>query len=496
MGILAACAVPHPPLLIPGVGDGEKPEVGATQKAYGEVARRIADLSPETLVVFSPHAPLYRDYLHISPGTGAQGDFRQFGLFGSGRFEVDYDQEFVGLLERRLEEAGIPGGAGRERDSSLDHGTMVPLQFIEQELAPPLQIVRVGLSGLDARTHYRFGQCVSQVADELDRRTVIVASGDLSHRLKEDGPYGFAPEGPLFDTRVTRILQAADFKALLSFDEDFCDRAGECGLRSFIMMAGALDGTRVKPCLLSYEGPFGVGYGIAYFTVVYDGDAAPEEEAESPSVLPDDRTAERPSLPVAIAQATITTYLEEGRRPNQNSATIASVLDEAKRDTGKEEGAGHKEPGQVDAARWHRQWLDLSARQAGTFVSLYKGGELRGCIGTIAPTTSSVIDEIIQNAVSAAAEDPRFPPVRVDELPGLEYSVDILGPAEPIDAIEQLDTQRYGVIVSRGARRGLLLPALDGVDTPEQQVAIALRKAGIGQREDYRMERFEVVRYH
>lgn len=496
MGILAACAVPHPPLLIPGVGDSEKPDVRATQKAYGEVARRIADLSPETLVIFSPHAPLHRDYLHISPGTGARGDFRQFGLYGSGRFEVDYDQEFVGLLERQLEEAGVPGGTDHERDPALDHGTMVPLYFIEQKLTPPLQIVRIGLSGLDAQTHYRLGQCISQVADELDRRTVIVASGDLSHRLKEGGPYGFAPEGPVFDECVTRALQAADFETLLSFDENFCDRAGECGLRSFIMMAGTLDGKKVKPCLLSYEGPFGVGYGVANFTIVPDDDLPLDEEAETASALPVDRGAQRPSLPVALAQATISTYLEKGQRPNRDAAGIASVLDEAKRDAGDKETSSRDESGYDDAAPWHRQWLDLSTRQAGTFVSLYKGGQLRGCIGTIAPTTPNVLDEIIQNAVSAAAEDPRFPPVDTDELPKLTYSVDILGPSEPIDSLEQLNTQRYGVIVSRGFRRGLLLPALDGVDTPEQQVDIALRKAGIGQREDYRMERFEVVRYH
>lgn len=509
MSILAACAVPHPPLLIPGVGDNEKSEVRATQKSYEEVARRIADLSPETLVVFSPHAPLYPDYLHISPGAGAKGDFRQFRLYGSGRFKVDYDQEFVSLLETRLEDAGIPGGTQYERDPALDHGTMVPLHFIEKELTPPLRIVRVGLSGLDARTHYRFGQCVSQVADDLNRRTVIVASGDLSHRLKEEGPYGFAPEGPEFDTRVTQALQAADFETLLSFDEDFCDRAGECGLRSFIMMAGALDGKEVESRLLSYEGPFGVGYGVAFFTVV--NDATTRDRDETDGIVYDDeetddivhgenradsRIIEPTSLPVALAKATIAAYLEERKRPSQTTPEIVAVLDKARR---KEPGRGklkQREPRQKDTEQWHQQWLDLSTRRAGTFVTLHKEGDLRGCIGTIAPTTANAIDEIIQNAVSAATEDPRFPPVTTDELSALEYSVDILGAAEPIDTIEQLDAQRYGVIVSKGFRRGLLLPALEGVDTPEQQVAIALGKAGVGQRENYRMERFEVVRYH
>ncbi len=144
-------------------------------------------------------------------------------------------------------------------------------------------------------------------------------------------------------------------------------------------------------------------------------------------------------------------------------------------------------------------------QKAGVFVSLHKGGVLRGCIGTIQPQQPNVALEVIQNAISAATRDPRFPPVQTSELAGLDISVDILQPAEPIASMEQLDPKRYGVIVESAAgsgpvrafpRRGLLLPDLEGVDTAEYQVEIARRKAGISPHEPVQLYRFEVKRYH
>ena len=143
--------------------------------------------------------------------------------------------------------------------------------------------------------------------------------------------------------------------------------------------------------------------------------------------------------------------------------------------------------------------LTLEMRQrAGTFVSLHgPGGELRGCIGTIEPTQDNVAREVIQNAISAATRDPRFPPVRPDELDGLDVKVDVLTPPEPVESLDELDPKRYGVIVESATdwRRGLLLPDLEGVDTVEYQVDIARRKAFIGPNEPVELYRFEVKRY-
>ncbi|MHB1318467.1 MAG: AmmeMemoRadiSam system protein A [Anaerolineae bacterium] len=139
---------------------------------------------------------------------------------------------------------------------------------------------------------------------------------------------------------------------------------------------------------------------------------------------------------------------------------------------------------------------ELGTRRAGAFVSLHRHNQLRGCIGTIESVHGDLEHEVIQNAISAATRDPRFPPLRVNELADLEISVDVLGEPEPIEGLGDLDPKVYGVIVEKGMRRGLLLPDLEGVDTPRQQVDIALSKAGIEPRETYRMYRFRVDRYH
>jgi AmmeMemoRadiSam system protein A len=139
---------------------------------------------------------------------------------------------------------------------------------------------------------------------------------------------------------------------------------------------------------------------------------------------------------------------------------------------------------------------EMTDRQAGAFVSIHKHGALRGCIGTIMATTDSVAKEIINNAISASTKDPRFDPITKDELKWLDINVDILGDPEDIDSPDELDVKRYGVIVTSGYKRGLLLPDLDGVDSVEQQIDIARRKGGIGEHEKYKLQRFEVIRHY
>ena len=139
---------------------------------------------------------------------------------------------------------------------------------------------------------------------------------------------------------------------------------------------------------------------------------------------------------------------------------------------------------------------EMYSQRAGVFVSIKKNGSLRGCIGTICAVRDCIVEEIMENAVSAACRDPRFPPIGKGELDELVISVDVLGDTEEIDAPDKLDVKRYGVIVSKGRRRGLLLPNLDGVDTVEEQIAIAKSKAGIGDDEDVVLERFEVIRHY
>ncbi len=142
-----------------------------------------------------------------------------------------------------------------------------------------------------------------------------------------------------------------------------------------------------------------------------------------------------------------------------------------------------------------RELTPEMTEKAGVFVSIKKKGQLRGCIGTFLPIRENVAQEVIQNAISAATEDPRFLPVDSSELEELEYSVDVLSKPEKVKGIDELDPKRYGVIVESGGRRGLLLPDLEGVDTTQEQIRIARLKAGISLEEDIELYRFEVKRY-
>ena len=460
MSILAAYMVPHPPMIIPEVGRGSETQIEATQKAYMQVAEETADLKPETIIISSPHATMYADYFHISPGKKAEGSFAQFHA-PQVRFRENYDEELVRAIEQKAKESSFPAGTMGQREKALDHGTMVPLYFILKKYTG-FRLVRIGLSGLPLEDHYRLGQIIQSAVAAVGRRVVYIASGDLSHKLQSYGPYGFAPEGPVYDARIMDVCSRAAFGELFGFDDAFCERAAECGHRSFVIMAGALDGIAVEANRLSHEDVTGVGYGVCTFH--------PKEADENRHFL-------------AVLQKNEEKRLTEARQHSDAWVNLA-----------RESAENYVLRHQVMKVPDHLP-EELLNRKAGAFVSIHKQGRLRGCIGTIAPTRASLAEEIIHNAVSAAVSDPRFDPIQPEELKWLEINVDVLGEPESIQSEEELDVKRYGVIVTHGQRRGLLLPDLEGVDTVHQQVAIARQKAGIGPEEQVSLQRFEVVRH-
>ena len=280
---------------------------------------------------------------------------------GNVRLRASYDPEFTERLSKNAQLGGVRAGTLGERECALDHGTMIPLYFLNR-VYTDYRLVRIGLSGLPPLEHYRLGQCLAKTAEELGRRVVILASGDLSHKLKDDGPYGFAPEGPEFDAQVTAALGEGNFRKLLEFQPDFADAAAECGLRSFQIMAGALDRKAVTHRLLSYEGPFGVGYGVAAFEVTgADAERNFGDQFEAEEQKERERRRENEDGYVRLARLSLETYIRSGRR------------------AGLPEGL----PREMTEAR------------AGVFVSLKENGQLRGCIGTISAATGSVAEEIM-----------------------------------------------------------------------------------------------------
>lgn len=253
------------------------------------------------------------------------------------------------------------------------------------------------------------------------------------------------------------IIKEKRLKDLITFDLNLSEKAGECGLRSLMIMAGTLDRLDINTRVLSYQGPFGVGYGTAIIDVSGENKIDTLKEIKREEDLKIDKSRKDESQYVKLARESLETFIKTGK--------FLQVEKE-------------------------------SQTKKGVFVTLKKDGILRGCIGTIEPTTSSVENEIVQNAVSAGTRDPRFPRVEEGELKDLVYSVDVLFSPEPIKSLDDLDVEKYGVIVTSGHKRGLLLPNLEGVDKVEEQVDISLQKAGIGPNEAYKMERFKVERYY
>ena len=461
MSIVAAFMVPHPPMIVPDVGRGSEKQIEKTVSSYEKVAEEIAALRPETIIISSPHSIMYADYFHISPGTGASGSLSDFNA-PNVKFNVDYDAELVNLLVGKAKALHFPAGTLGEKHKELDHGTMVPLWFILKKYKD-FKLVRTGLSGHDLLKHYEYGMLIKDAVEDLGRKVVYVASGDLSHKLQDYGPYGFAEEGPIYDSRIMDVCSGARFGELFDFDENFCEKAAECGHKSFVIMAGALDGKSIEAVQYSHEDVTGVGYGICSFI--------PKGDDENRHFL-------------ANRLKTVRADLEEKRQKSDAYVKLARASAEYFVKNGRT----------MEIPDWVPD--ELLNKKSGAFVSVHKFGSLRGCIGTISATQKNLALEIIQNAVSAVSADPRFDSVKEDELDYLDINVDVLGESEKIKSEAELDVKKYGVIVQSGYKRGLLLPDLDGVDSVEQQISIARRKGGIAPGEKIDLFRFEVVRHY
>lgn len=446
LGVIA----PHPPIMVPEVGRDRARVTADSARAMDTAAGAMSAFAPDTVIVMSPHAPSVRDAFAVETSTRLSGDLSMFGA-PEVRLDTPGDAALAAAVLDAAQDADIPA-IGRDasyalRPGELDHGVLVPMSFLDRTGRYPLLVL--SLSFLPLATHEAFGRAVREAAAAIGRRVAFVASGDCSHRLTPDAPSGFSPRAAEFDAWLVERVAAGDLAGLAQADPVLQEEAGECGLRSFVTLGGFLEGTDAETRSLAYEGPWGVGYLTALSRTM----PSAGRKGGSPG---DDE-----SPPVALARRTIEEHVRSG-------------------------SVNAPDPG----------FDPLLRTRAGAFVSLHRGGELRGCIGTLAPTQPTLAEEIVHNAVHAATADPRFEPLAEDELADLEISVDVLHDAEPVSSLDELDPRTYGVIVSVDRRRGLLLPDLEGVDTAEQQVGIARRKAGIGPDEPAGLERFKVDRYH
>lgn len=461
--VVLGAVVPHPPIIIPEIGGQEAQLLAATAQSIEQLAKDIRAAGVDTVVIISPHGPVFEDGLAINGSASLAGSFGQFGQEQL-RLMASADLPLAEEIAQQANSEGIAtvilneeGARDFEVSLELDHGVLVPWYFLHKQLSQPLVSITMGL--LPYEDLYRFGQSIARAAAKLKRRIAVIASGDLSHRLASDGPYGYHPQGPEFDAQVVKAMEQNQVEALFKISAKCISDAGECGLRPIIMMLGCLDGYRWQGQVYSYEGPFGVGYMVAKATPIERIPSLVEKlYAQRRTQLDKLKAGESPL--VQLARQALEAYVQQDTKISAPQELTPEL-----------------------------------AQQAGVFVSIKQHGNLRGCIGTIAPTQPNVAEEIINNAIQAGTQDPRFFPVEEDELETLTYSVDVLLPPEPISSSADLDVEKYGVIVRRGARTGLLLPNLEGVNSPAEQIAIAKQKAGIAPEEDCTMERFEVVRY-
>lgn len=459
-----AALSPHPPLIIPDIGGERLKGVTDTVRGMKQMAAELAATEPDTIVFLTPHGNVFGDAISILSQPLLEGSFTNFGsnIKWTG---IANDLTLVRKITNKAIESGInilwvdsENAAKHRLNPHLDHGIMVPYYYLREAGLDNIPIVAISIGFLPRLELYALGTMIKDAAKKLGKRIAVVASGDMSHRLKSEGPYDYHPDGPVYDQQIRRLLQENDFEKIINLPEELTENAGECGYRSIIIMLGCLDKLQVKTEIFSYEGTFGVGYLTVGLTPFGERDSLLDKlKTSRRQQLGETRQGE--SLPVKWARLTLENYITQGTLPELPS-----------------------------------EYEQLRDSSAGVFVSLKKHGQLRGCIGTIEAVYNDIAAEIQANAISAATRDPRFSAVQADELDQLVYSVDILGKAEPCSR-EDLDPSQYGVIVSRGSRRGLLLPALEGVNTVDEQLNIALQKAGIRPGEDYNIQRFKVTRY-
>ncbi|WP_296560292.1 AmmeMemoRadiSam system protein A [uncultured Acetobacterium sp.] len=473
-GVGIAC---HPPILIPEIGQGRENEAEKTIRGLRDLALKVAEIKPEVIVCITPHGNVFRDGVAVVYESQMKGDLRNFG-HPEIAMEKDCD---LGLLD----ELNISFGknnchtiflnekiaAEYKIDLNLDHGVLVPLYFIEKYYRA-YKIVHITTGELSLIELYTMGKVIREAIEARGKAAMILVSADLSHCLKDEGPYAFNPMGPLFDQNIVDGIKTKNYYSILTVPHQVYEPAGQCGLRPIIMGLGTTDGRDTEATVFAYEGPFGVGYLSAFIDLTDKKIPSLLDRYEEDKLLSYKERRLNESAFVGLARATINAWVQRGRKLNfehyKNQVEIAAD-----------------------------ELGELENNQAGVFVSLHKHGELRGCIGTTGPVTENIAQEIIRNAIEASTYDPRFMPVEEQELIDLEIKVDVLGVPEPVNSVADLDAKKYGVIVEKELHRGLLLPDLDGVNTPEEQLAIAKSKAGIAEGDtDVIVQRFQVIRHH
>ncbi|MDR3249551.1 MAG: AmmeMemoRadiSam system protein A [Mycoplasmataceae bacterium] len=431
--IIKSYFLPHPPLIIEGIG--KKEEILKTKKSYQLVAKEINRLKPDCVVIFTPHFPINDENFNIVYDEYIIGNMLQFK--SERKVKVKNDLELVDQIYNGVINSGVK--IKKLTNISIDHASFIPLHFVKCKSA-----IVISNAFAPAAQHYKFGEVLNNLFTAINKKIVVIASGDTSHKLKKNGTYGLSQEGVKFDQILIDAIKNNNHSELINLNNDFINNAGQCGLFSLITMFGVISSFLIKSKIYSYEYPYGVGYLAASFSL---------EEPTKNKILV--------KQIIKLAKDSVENYLKHSKNISPSKELSSYLLN----------------------------------NRFGSFVCLKKNKELRGCVGTILPTKENLATEIIANAISAAINDNRFNPVIISELDKIKYSVDVLTKPQVITNLNQLNPKKYGIIVQSGSKSGILLPSLEGINTIEQQINIACQKANILQTEKIIVYKFMTNRY-
>lgn len=254
MPITFAAITPHPPIIIPSIGKDNLKQLADTNRAYEKLKNKLEQINPETIIIISPHGLLQAESFSLNLQPEFNAHFEDFGDFSTKKTWAGD----IGLSHQIREALETKAPMQLTSNPDLDHGTSVPLYSLTENIKP--KIIPIYYSGLNTEAHFEFGELLRPILQQKRKNIAIVASGDLSHRLTKDAPAGYSAKGKKFDKRLIEALKNHDYQKILNFDEDTIKTAGECGLKSILILLGILNKINHEPKFLSYEYPFGVGY--------------------------------------------------------------------------------------------------------------------------------------------------------------------------------------------------------------------------------------------
>lgn len=479
--------MPHPPIIMEEFHDPERKKAICTYEGMTLLAKTVAKIRPKTIIYVTPHGNSFSNGTCLLDGEVIAGDLSAFR-----RSDIAYqkkiNRDLTGRIIDAFEEHDFVSVLMTEElaktyhiKAKLDHGVIVPMSFIDKEYSD-YDIVHITPGQTPLEENYFLGKLIKDCVDAYTKndpgKVMVVISGDMSHALSDSGPYAYHENGERFDHIMREAFNQSSPIELIKLKSEFIEDAAQCGLRSFLMGFGYMDGLTMTSKVVSYEGPFGVGYLCAYLSSdeiiaqnsIMDNKQAISQKSFIPTI--ENLIEQRYSMQIAgedeyikLARMTIEYYVKQHKKMK------------------------------IDHDVFSESFLnELRSKRSGAFVSIHNNGQLRGCIGTIEANCDHLLDEIMYNAISACSADPRFHSVQEDELKNLDIKVDVLYPIEKIESATELDVRKYGVVVEQGYKRGLLLPNLDGINSVSEQISIAKQKAGIV-KGSYDLFRFEVERH-